>query len=136
MKKVEPHRATLPQLAVPLTGLEPVLSALRGQRVNHLHHSGRQCGSRPDDSVRRGKDQTKLQYTHPYGHWQSANPSGRSLCRAAGVLIKFISFFIKFHIEKMQIRFALFGDEWLYIKLRASPVIVALSWFGEYCAFG
>ena len=26
---------------VPLTGLEPVLSALRGRRVNHLHHSGK-----------------------------------------------------------------------------------------------
>jgi hypothetical protein len=26
---------------VPLTGLEPVLSALRGRRVNHLHYSGK-----------------------------------------------------------------------------------------------
>lgn len=26
---------------VPLTGLEPVVSALRGRRVNHLHHSGK-----------------------------------------------------------------------------------------------
>ena len=26
---------------IPLTGLEPVLSALRGRRVNHLHHSGK-----------------------------------------------------------------------------------------------
>ena len=25
---------------IPLTGLEPVVSALRGRRVNHLHHSG------------------------------------------------------------------------------------------------
>jgi hypothetical protein len=28
------------KVKVPLTGLEPVLSALRGRRVNHLHHSG------------------------------------------------------------------------------------------------
>ena len=28
------------RLEVPLTGLEPVLSALRGRRVNHLHYSG------------------------------------------------------------------------------------------------
>ena len=27
-------------LKVPLTGLEPVVSALRGRRVNHLHYSG------------------------------------------------------------------------------------------------
>lgn len=26
---------------VPLTGLEPVVSALRGRRVNHLHYSGK-----------------------------------------------------------------------------------------------
>jgi hypothetical protein len=32
-----------------------------------------------------------------------------------------ISFFIKFHTAKLQIRFALFGVEWLYIKIQASP---------------
>lgn len=33
------------KIKVPLTGLEPVLSALRGRRVNHLHHSGKLCTS-------------------------------------------------------------------------------------------
>ena len=31
---------------VPLTGLEPVVSALRGRRVNHLHYSGKEQRSR------------------------------------------------------------------------------------------
>ena len=37
------HLSLAPGLkfTVPLTGLEPVLSALRGRRVNHLHHSGK-----------------------------------------------------------------------------------------------
>jgi hypothetical protein len=30
---------------VPLTGLEPVVSALRGRRVNHLHYSGKRSSS-------------------------------------------------------------------------------------------
>jgi hypothetical protein len=29
------------KIKVPLTGLEPVVSALRGRRVNHLHYSGK-----------------------------------------------------------------------------------------------
>jgi hypothetical protein len=38
-----------------------------------------------------------------------------------GVLNGLICFVIKFHIVKVQIRFALFGVEWLYIKIQASP---------------
>ena len=29
------------KVRIPLTGLEPVVSALRGRRVNHLHYSGK-----------------------------------------------------------------------------------------------
>ena len=29
------------EVRIPLTGLEPVVSALRGRRVNHLHYSGK-----------------------------------------------------------------------------------------------
>src|ERR1041385_1849763 len=43
--------------------------------------------------------------------------SGRSCC----ILMQVISSLIKFHNEKIRIRFALFGDEWLYIKIQASP---------------
>jgi hypothetical protein len=43
------------------------------------------------------------------------------LSTRAEVLNHLISFFIKFHIAKLQIRFALLGDEWLYIKIQASP---------------
>jgi len=46
------------------------------------------------------------------------SPCFEKSCR---VLTQVISLLIKFHIEKMQIRFALLGDEWLYIKLQASP---------------
>jgi hypothetical protein len=40
--------------------------------------------------------------------------------KSCRVLTQVISSLIKFHIEKIQIRFALLGDEWLYIKLQAS----------------
>jgi hypothetical protein len=37
------------------------------------------------------------------------------------ILMQVISSRIKIHIEKSRIAFALFGDEWLYIKIQASP---------------
>ena len=45
----------------------------------------------------------------------------RDSVRPCCILMEVISSFIKFHNEKIRIRFALFGDEWLYIKIQASP---------------
>src|ERR1044071_9640258 len=53
-----------------------------------------------------------------------------------------ISSLIKFHNEKIQFRFALFGDEWLYIKIQASPFSSCIEevcwllrlWRKLYCA--
>src|SRR5947208_11405465 len=66
------------------------------------------------------------------------HPSERRsrLSTRAEVLNHLISFFIKFHTAKLQIRFALLGDEWLYIKIQASPLPVALMKFAGCCACG
>src|SRR6185503_21297604 len=49
---------------VPLTGLEPVVSALRGRRVNHLHYSGRiQCSKQVDFEPASITSTTSLIYT-------------------------------------------------------------------------
>src|SRR5689334_7446393 len=58
------------------------------------------------------------------------------LSTRAEVLNHLISFFIKFHTAKPQIRFALLGVEWLYIRIQASPLPVALMKFAGCCTCG
>jgi hypothetical protein len=97
--------------------------AIRSNRHNEvLHH--RLCHhsrpSLPGDQPFEARQCLLISLLSPGDVWQKLRRSpffGR-WCR---VLIQVISSVIKFHIEKIQIRFALLGDEWLYIKLQAIP---------------
>jgi len=63
-----------------------------------------------------------LVYTESDALTMLARREAQCVCRRdTGVLIGLISFFTKFHKAKVRIRFALFGVEWLYIRIQASP---------------